>query len=70
MTGPFFDGQKIVLRLKSANVQQFAWDSSFVGSADLALPTVSTGSNKYDYMGFIYNEATTKWDLLAKNFGF
>jgi hypothetical protein len=70
MSGTFFDGQKIVLRLKSANVQEFAWDSSFAGSADLALPAVSTGSDKYDYMGFIYNESTTKWHLLAKNFGF
>jgi hypothetical protein len=70
MSGAFFDGQKIVFRLKSTNVQEFAWNSSFAGSADLALPVVSTGSGKYDYMGFIYNEATSKWHLLAKNFGF
>lgn len=70
MSGTFFDGQRIVLRLKSTNVQEFAWNSSFVGSADLALPVVSTGSDKYDYMGFIYNESTTKWHLLSKNFGF
>lgn len=70
MSGTFFDGQKIVFKLKSTNVQEFAWDSSFAGSADLALPVVSTGSDKYDYMGFIYNESTTNWHLLAKNFGF
>ena len=70
MSGTFFDGQKIMLRLKSTNVQEFAWDSSFVGSADLALPVVSTGGGKYDYMGFIYNESATQWHLLAKNFGF
>jgi hypothetical protein len=70
VSGTAFDGQKIVLRLQSATVQEFAWNSSFVGSADLALPTVSTGSGKYDYMGFIYNESTSKWHLLAKNFGF
>jgi len=70
MTGTFFDGQKIMLRLKSTNIQQFSWDSSFAGSADLALPAVSTGSDKYDYMGFIYHELTAKWHLLAKNFGF
>lgn len=70
VSGTAFDGQKIVLRLRSTNAQQFAWNSVFVGSADLALPTFSTGGAKYDYMGFIYNESTTKWHLLAKNFGF
>lgn len=70
MSGTFFDGQKIMVRLKSTNIQEFGWDISFAGSADLALPLVSTGSDKYDYMGFIYNELTTQWHLLAKNFGF
>jgi hypothetical protein len=69
-TGSLFDGQKIIFRIQSTNIQEFAWNSAFVGSADLALPTVSTGSDKYDYMGFIYNSSTSKWHLLAKNFGF
>jgi len=69
-TGTLADGQKLIFRLQSANVQTFSWNSAFVGSTDLALPTVSTGSSKYDYTGFIYNSTATKWQLLAKNFGF
>ena len=64
------DGQKIILRLQSANVQTFSWDTVFAGSTDMTLPTVSSASNKYDYMGFIYNSISTKWQLIAKNFGF
>ena len=70
VSGTLFNGQKIMFRLQSANVQTFSWDSSFAGSTDLSLPTVSSGSNKYDYMGFIYNTTASKWQLLAKNFGF
>jgi hypothetical protein len=70
ITGTPYSGQKIIFRLQSANTQTFSWDTSFAGSTDLPLPTTSTGSNKYDYVGFIYNSTATKWQLLAKNFGF
>jgi hypothetical protein len=69
-SGTSFDGQKLIFRLQSANVQTFNWDTVFVGSTDLSLPALSTGNNKYDYVGFIYNSTATKWQLLAKNFGF
>jgi hypothetical protein len=70
VTGTLYDGQKIIFRLQSANTQTFSWNAVFVGSSDISLPSTSTGSNKYDYMGFIYNSTATKWQLLAKNFGF
>ena len=70
VTGTLANGQKIVLRLQSSNVQTFSWNAIFTGSTDLALPTVSSGSSKYDYVGFIYNTTATKWQLLAKTFGF
>jgi hypothetical protein len=70
VTGTLTNGQKIVLRLQSTNVQTFAWNAIFTGSTDCPLPTVSSGSSKYDYVGFIYNTTATKWQLLAKNFGF
>ena len=70
VTGTLFNGQKIILRLQSANVQTFSWNAIFAGSTDLSLPTTSSGSNKYDYVGFIYNTTAVKWQLLAKNFGF
>jgi len=69
-TGTLANGQKITFRLQSSNVQTFSWNAVFAGSTDLSLPTTSSGSSKYDYMGFIYNSTATKWQLLAKNFGF
>lgn len=69
-TGTPVNGQKLVLRLQSTNVQTFSWNAIFTGSTDLSLPTTSSGSSKYDYVGFIYNSTATKWQLLAKVFGF
>jgi len=69
-TGTLANGQKIMLRLTSTNVQTFSWNGVFLGSTDLALPTVSSGSGKEDYMGFIYDSTATKWHMIAKNFGF
>jgi hypothetical protein len=70
VSGTVFNGQKIMLRLQSANIQTFSWNAIFTGSTDLPLPTASSGSNKYDYIGFIYNSTASKWQVLAKNFGF
>jgi len=69
-TGTSTNGQKILFRLKSVNVQTFSWNGIFQGSTDLSLPTTSTGSSKYDYMGFIYNSDNTKWQIIASVFGF
>ena len=69
-TGTPHDGQRLVFRLQSTNPQTFSWNAVFIGSTDVALPTVSTGSGKYDYMGFIYNSTASKWQIVAKNFGF
>jgi hypothetical protein len=69
-TGTPFNGQKIILRLLSTNVQTFSWNAAFAGSTDVPLPTASTGTSKYDYMGFVYNSTAAKWQIIAKNFGF
>jgi hypothetical protein len=69
-TGTPFNGQKLMFRLTSTNIQTFSWDAIFDGSTDAALPTASSGSNLTDYMGFFYNSTTSKWELVAKNFGF
>lgn len=68
-TGSPVDGQQIMLRLTSTNAQTFSWNAIFAGSTDQALPTVST-AGKTDYVGFVYNTASSKWHLIAKNFGF
>jgi hypothetical protein len=69
-TGTLANGQKIMFRLTSTNVQTFSWNTVFAGSTDLTLPVVSSGASKTDYVGFIYNSTATKWQLLAKVFGF
>jgi hypothetical protein len=69
-TGTPINGQKFILRLQCTNAQTFSWDAIFAGSTDLILPTATTGTSKYDYVGFIYNSTAAKWQLLAKVFGF
>jgi archaellum component FlaC len=67
------DGQKIIIRITSTNIQTLSFDPStsvFVGSVDAVLPTATTGSSETDYLGFIYSTSTSKWHLIAKNFGF
>lgn len=70
VTGTPVDGQRFMIRMKCTNSQTFSWDTSYVGSSDLNLPTTTTGSSKYDYVGFIYNSAAVKWQMVAKVFGF
>jgi len=69
-TGTLSDGQKLMFRLQSTNIQTFSWDAVFDGSTDLNLPSTSSGSSKYDYMGFMYNSGQSKWNMISKNFGF
>lgn len=69
-TGTLVNGQKLILRLRSTNVQTFAWNAVFQGSTDIVLPTTSSGATLYDYVGFIYNSTASKWQMIAKVFGF
>ena len=69
-TGTAFNGEKIMLRIRSTNVQTFSWNAIFAGSTDLALPTASSGSSRTDYLGFQYDSTAVKWHMIAKNFGF
>ncbi len=64
------DAQKILFRLNTTNQMSFVWNAIFRGSTDLPLPATSSGSSKTDYLAFVYNSDSTKWDLIAKNFGF
>jgi hypothetical protein len=58
-TGTPSNGQKLIFRLLSTNIQTFSWNAVF-----------QSGSNKYDYMGFIWNSTNSKWQILAKNMGY
>jgi hypothetical protein len=67
-TGTIFNHQKIVVRIKdNGTAQTLAWNSGAGGyraSTDLALP-LTTVLGKTLYLGFDYNSADGKWDLLA-----
>jgi hypothetical protein len=69
-TGTAVNGQKFILRLTSTNVQTFSFNAVFGGSTDLTLPTISSGGGLTDYLGFIYNSTSAKWQMIAKVFGF
>ena len=69
-SGAAADGMRIIMRIRSTNVQTFSWAAIYRGSTDLALPTSTSGATLYDYLAFMYNAAAIKWDLLGKNFGF
>lgn len=69
-TGTPVNGQKLIFRMRSTNVQTFSWNSAFQGSSDLALPVASSGGGLYDYVGFMYNSTAAKWQMVAKVFGF
>jgi hypothetical protein len=69
-SGSPIDGQILVLRLRTTNVQTLSWNAIFQWSSDLPTVTQSSGSSKYDYFGFMYNSAASAWQVLAKNAGF
>jgi hypothetical protein len=69
-SGTPFNSQKLQIRIKSANVQTYAWNAIYRGSTSVPLPTVSSGTGKTDYIGFVYNTADSKWDCLATSMGY
>lgn len=69
-SGTPINGQKIILRVASTNIQTLVWNSVFKGSDDLPLPTATSGSGKYDYYGLLYSAAASSWMLIAKIGGF
>ena len=69
-TGTPVDGQRLMFRIRCVNAQTLSWNAIFSGSTDLALPTTTSSGSKYDYVGFMYNSTQTKWNIVAKNFGF
>ena len=69
-TGNPMDGQRYTLRIKSSSSRSLSWGSQYRGSLGQGLPSATTGSSKTDYLMFVFDAADSKWDFLAKNFGF
>ncbi len=62
-------GQSWLLKIKSTNVQTFAWNAIFLGGT-IALPTVTSGASKFDYFAFIYDSVTPQWHYTGTVGGF
>jgi hypothetical protein len=69
-TGTPSDGQKLIIRVQCTNAQVLSFNAIYRSSTDLGFPASTSGSSKTDYLGFLYNATSTKWDLMSKMFGF
>ncbi len=68
--GTPFDGQSLLLEIKSTNVQTLSFDSSYVAGT-VALPTATTGGGKSDYYAFLYKGGSvSKWRFTGNSLGF
>jgi hypothetical protein len=61
------DGERILVELiqDGTGSRTVTWNAAFVFGTDVASPTLSTGANKKDYVGFVYNTNSAKWHALA-----
>tara|TARA_R110000868_G_scaffold114172_2_gene306137 strand:+ start:1620 stop:3428 length:1809 start_codon:yes stop_codon:yes gene_type:complete len=69
-SGSVLDGQRLIFRITCNSAQVFNFNAIYAGSTDLVLPASTTGSFKCDYLGFVYNSASSKWQLIGRMFGF
>lgn len=69
-TGTPTDFQHYILRIKSTVSRALTYGTKFRGGGSLALPASTTGGGLTDYLGFQYNAADDKWDLLARSLGY
>jgi len=64
-TGTPVQGQKLIIRiLDNGTARALSWNAIYKAGTDVALPT-TTVISKVLYCGFMYNSASSKWDLLA-----
>lgn len=69
-TGTPVQFQQYTVRIKSTTARALTWDTQYRGSADMALPTTTSGASLTDYFIIKWNAQDSKWDLIGRNFGF
>ena len=69
-TGTPVNGQKLIVRIQSTNAQVLSFNAIYRSSTDLSFPAATSGSSRIDYLGFIYNAQSVRWDMISKMFGF
>lgn len=69
-TGTPTDGQKLLIRiLDNGTARSLAWNAIYRAGTDVALPNTTTLS-KTMYVLFVYNGASTTWDLMSTTNGY
>lgn len=63
------DGQSIMIKIKSSNVQTLSWNSVYLGGA-LGLPASTTGSSKIDKFVFQYDSVNSKYEFTGAAYAF
>ncbi len=64
-TGTPTDGQPRIIRIKdNGTARALTWNAIYRAGSDVALPS-TTVLSKTLYLGFLYNAADSKWDLVA-----
>jgi len=68
----FIRGQMVTVRVTQggAPVHTLSFDASINFSTDLPVPTLSAGTDDWDYFTFIWNEENDAWDFVGKVQGF
>jgi hypothetical protein len=69
-TGTPTDGQPLIIKIKSTNIQTFSWNAAYDGSTTTALPTATSGSALMDYFCFLYDTVSSKYHFTGSNQGF
>lgn len=66
-TGTPFDGQSLLLRVTSTTSRSISFDSAYGPTANLPLPTATTGGGSTDFYGLRYNSSLLLWQLVASS---
>ena len=65
-SGTPVNGNTLVIRVKdNGTARVLNWNAIYVGTYDKTLPT-TTVLGKTMYLGFVYNSANSKWELLGR----
>lgn len=64
-----YDGQTITYWITQSGNKTVTWGSGFSATADIALPTLTSGSTATDMFAFVYNATNDKWYILAVDKG-
>jgi hypothetical protein len=61
------NGRMMLFRLRqdATGSRTITWNAAFAFTTGLPAPTLSTGANKIDYVGFVYDSTTAKWHCLS-----